>query len=138
MARRYIVCVIDAWTFGISVIDKEKIMAHEKFQSCIDACVRCAELCEHCAAACLGEENVKEMAECIRLDSDCAEACWGAASFMSRGSQFAHDICRICAEICEACGSECDRHSQMEHCRQCAKACHECAEECRKMAGVTV
>ena len=64
-------------------------MAHQQHQSCIEACVRCAQECEHCADACLSEADVQAMAECIRLDRDCAEACWLAAAFMSRGSRFA-------------------------------------------------
>jgi len=110
-------------------------MAHHEFKQCIDACVACAQECEHCANACLSERDVAKMAHCIRLDRDCAEACWGAAAFMSRGSQFAHEVCRLCAEICDACGAECRKH-QVEHCQRCADACEKCAEECRKMAGV--
>jgi hypothetical protein len=75
------------------------------------------------------------MAECIRLDRDCAEICWGAAAFMSRGSRFAYDLCRVCAEVCLACGDECDKHDH-DHCRICAEACRHCAEECRRMAVV--
>jgi hypothetical protein len=77
------------------------------------------------------------MAECIRLDIDCAKMCWCAAGYMSRGSQFARDICRICAEICDACGAECEKHEH-DHCQRCAKACKRCAEECRKMAGAAI
>jgi len=62
-----------------------------------------------------------KMAECIRLDKDCAEICWSAAAFMSRGSKFIHEICTVCAEICEACGREC-RKFQMDHCQQCQSA----------------
>lgn len=109
-------------------------MAHEQYQTCIEACVQCAQECEHCGNACLQESDVKKMAECIRLDRDCAEICWSAAAYMSRGSQFAQDICLICAEICDACGAECRKH-QMDHCQRCADACERCAEECRQMAG---
>lgn len=41
----------------------------------------------HCADACRGEQDVKMMAECIRLDRDCAEICRAAAAWMSRGSK---------------------------------------------------
>lgn len=112
-------------------------MAHERYASCIEACARCAQACEHCANACLGEPGVQEMAECIRLDRDCAEICWGASAFMSRGSPFAADLCRVGAEICDACGAECEKHHH-DHCQRCAEACRHCAEECRKMAGVAV
>ena len=109
-------------------------MVYEKYASCIEACVKCAQECEHCADACLGEQDVKSMAECIRLDRDCAEFCWAAAAWMSRGSQFAVELCRLCAEVCDACGTECKKHKH-DHCQRCAEACLKCAEECRKMAG---
>jgi hypothetical protein len=44
-------------------------------------------------------------------------------------------LCRLCAEICDACGLECAKHHQ-DHCQDCAKECQKCAEECRNMAGV--
>lgn len=108
-------------------------MSHEIHHSGIEACVRCAQECEHCADACLKEDDLRSLAECIRLDRDCAEVCWLAAAFMSRGSPFIEDICRVCAEICGACAEECSHHDH-DHCRRCAEACHECAEECRQMA----
>lgn len=107
-------------------------MSRQEFRSCIAACIECAQKCEHCATACLGESDVTMMAKCIRFDRDCAEACWAAAAFMSRGSQFAQELCGLCAEICDACGNECTRH-QMDHCQECAAACKRCADECRSM-----
>jgi hypothetical protein len=112
-------------------------MSHNDHQSCIEACVSCAQACEHCSEACLGERDVAKMVDCIRLDKDCAQLCWTAAALMSRDSQFAPDICRICAAICEACGNECGKH-KADHCQVCAEACHHCAEECRAMAGASV
>lgn len=108
-------------------------MSHSPFQTCIDACQACASACEHCAGACLQEDDVKMMARCIALDMDCAQICRMAAAYMARGSQFAGAVCRLCAEICQACGDECAKH-QHDHCQQCARACHRCAEECRRMA----
>ena len=51
------------------------------------------------------------MVECIRHDRGCAAICWLAVAYMSRGSQFAAELCRICAEVCEACGAECRYHN---------------------------
>ena len=34
---------------------------HEKYASCIQACYDCATECNHCAAACLQEDDVKMM-----------------------------------------------------------------------------
>jgi hypothetical protein len=108
---------------------------HSHYQSCIDACNACADACDHCATACLAEPDVKMMAECIRLDLDCASICRLAAGSMARGSDFAHALCALCADVCEACGAECARH-QHDHCQQCAQACRRCAEECRRMAAM--
>jgi hypothetical protein len=74
------------------------------------------------------------MAECIRLDRDCATICFLAAGLMSRESRFAQELCRLCADVCDACVVECGRHDH-EHCQRCANACERCADECRQMAG---
>lgn len=108
-------------------------MAHLQHQSCIDACNACADACDHCSTACLQEPDVKAMARCIALDMDCAAICRLSAGYMSRGSDFARQLCRLCAEVCQACGDECARHPH-DHCQACAAACRKCAEECRKMA----
>ena len=111
-------------------------MAHQNYASCIEACNACADICDHCAAACLQEDDVKMMVRCIALDMDCAQICRLAASYMSRGSEMAQQICAFCAEVCERCGEECAKHS-MDHCQECAAACRRCAQECRSMAGRT-
>lgn len=109
-------------------------MTHRDYQSCIDACVRCAQACEHTANACLAEPDGRAMAECVRLARDCAAVCWLAAAFMSRRSEFDTDVCRLCAAVCTACGTECEKHGP-DHCRRCAAACRACAEECRTVVG---
>ncbi len=75
------------------------------------------------------------MARCIQLDMECAAICYQAAQLMSLGSFHARSVCRICAEICQACAEECSRHD-MEHCKECAEVCYRCAEECRMMTEV--
>jgi hypothetical protein len=54
---------------------------------------------------------------------------------MARGSEFVHEICELCAEVCLACATECEKHPQ-DHCQACAKACRHCADECNRMAGI--
>ncbi|QJE02468.1 four-helix bundle copper-binding protein [Massilia forsythiae] len=108
-------------------------MSTTSFQDCIDACNACADACDNCAAMCLGEEDVKAMARCISNDIDCAQLCRTAASLMSRNSVHAAAMCRLCAQACEACATECARHD-MAHCQQCAAACKDCAAACAQMA----
>jgi hypothetical protein len=90
------------------------------------------EACNTCYSACLEEEDVKMMADCIRLDRECADICGFAVKSMQSNSPFASQICQLCAEICEACGNECKQHDH-DHCQKCADACFKCADACRKM-----
>lgn len=108
-------------------------MAHQQHIQCIEACNACATACNHCAAACLQEPDVKRMARCIALDTDCGATCQLATAAMARGSTNAQAICALCADICQACGDECAKHS-MGHCQECADACRRCADECRRMS----
>lgn len=108
-------------------------MPHELHLSAIEACNACATECEHCASACLGEQDVNKLARCIALDLDCAAMCRLAAEFMGRGSEFSAQTCELCTTVCDACAAECEKHP-MEHCKECATACRACAAECRRMA----
>jgi hypothetical protein len=111
-------------------------MSHEKYeeyQDCIAACHACAVACNHCAAYCLQEPGVKHMVRCIGLDSDCAQLCELGVALMSGGSEYARQLCALCADVCKACGDECARHD-MDHCQQCAEACRRCERACRDMA----
>lgn len=73
------------------------------------------------------------MANCIRLDRDCADMCLLAATLMTRNSALSNAFCALCAKACRACGDECGKH-ETEHCQKCSKACLACAQACESMA----
>jgi hypothetical protein len=102
------------------------------YKACIDACQACIMACHSCAAACLQEPDVKKMAACIAQDLECAQVCELAAASMARHSPHVPAICRLCAEICQACADECGKHSH-GHCQTCAAACQQCAMSCNLM-----
>ena len=106
-------------------------MAHQGHSNLINKLSNCLAACEHCANACLSEENSGNMAECIRTDRDCADLCALAIKFVSRDSAHASALVELCAEVCNACAEECGKHDH-DHCQKCAKACRECAEACRQ------
>ena len=110
-------------------------MPHQKFNACIEACNAYYVACNHCADSCLQERYAKMMAKCIALDMDSAAICATAVGAMARGSAHAKAISGVGAEICQACGDECEKHA-MEHCKKCAEACYQCAQECQKMAAM--
>jgi len=107
-------------------------MSHEKNKQLISMLNACAAECNHCTIACLDEQDVKMLTKCIKLNIDCAEICKLAVSFLSRGSDHSDHILKECAELCEACAKECEKHKQMEHCKVCAEVCHKCAEACNQ------
>jgi hypothetical protein len=109
-------------------------MVQEMNHELLEALGKCAAACNHCATACLNEEDVHMLNRCIRLDLDCADICRLTAAFVARGSEHANHLLKECAEICEACAEECEKHAHMEHCRLCAEACHHCADACLHLA----
>ena len=111
-------------------------MSHQNLESCIAACSACAVECYHCSSSCLNEMDIKMFARCIKLDYDCSAICLLAMQAMASGSEFAKQICNLCAEICTACAVECEKHAHMEHCKKCADACRKCAAECSNMGKV--
>jgi hypothetical protein len=102
---------------------------------CIENCLDCAQACTSCADACLGESQVANLAQCIRLNMDCAELCGVTAAIASRmtgtNMSVVHQLMSTCAEACRACKEECWKHAEMhEHCRICAGVCEQCEESC--------
>jgi len=91
----------------------------------------CANACNYCTTACLGEDNVKMMVNCIRLDIDCAAICSLTASFIARGSAHGKHLLKECAELCGLCAAECEKHTHMQHCADCARACRVCEAACK-------
>ena len=105
---------------------------YHQYKVCIDACLTCAALCNHCAVSCLKEEDPAMMKACIQLDMECAAICYATAQLLSLGSNQAKEIAMICAQICDDCAEECAKHNN-EHCRVCADICHNCANQCRDL-----
>jgi len=107
---------------------------------CITACFECEETCTSCADACLGEQDVRTLVRCIRLDLDCADVCEATGRMLLRQTEADPAIIRAqleaCVVACRICGTECERHApHMEHCRICAAACRRCAEACERLLG---
>lgn len=103
-----------------------------KMKTFIEKTVNCQVACNRCFDACLEEDNVKMMAECIRLDRECADICGIAVDFATRKGTITEELLNACIKSCEACAEECEKHDH-DHCKVCAKACRECAESCRAL-----
>lgn len=106
---------------------------------CLDECHECALSCTVCADACVGEDMVVDLRQCIRLCLDCADLCEVTGTVGARRTGSNESVIRqvllACAEACARCAEECERHAQMhEHCRICAESCRRCERACREAA----
>ena len=111
--------------------------------SCIEACFECAQTCTACADACLGESQVAELVECIRLNLDCADICETTGRLLTRQTYASLDLwhsqLRACALACQVCGAMCHQHASMhEHCAVCAEACRQCEMACNRLMQISM
>jgi hypothetical protein len=92
-----------------------KLMENQLNNQLQQTILNCAMACEHCATACLHEDDVKNMTGCIALDRDCADICLLAARLLQRDSTIARQYLLLCEEICRMCADECSKHEH-DHC----------------------
>lgn len=104
---------------------------HNENQEIINQLNECAAECNHCYSECLNEKDVTMMARCIELDRECSDICQLTASMLARGSEHSLQLLKLCADICNTCAEECEKHDN-EHCIRCSEVCYRCAESCYK------
>jgi hypothetical protein len=96
--------------------------------------MECFRITTNCMQHCLSLSEKHAEVKHITLLKECAELCQITASFLIVKSDFAHDVCGVCARVCEACADSCeeidDRDAMM---KLCIHACRDCAESCRNM-----
>lgn len=102
----------------------------ETLDTLVDKVVACQKACNNCFDACLREEHVAMMAECIRTDRECADMCGTVVAFASRESKLFPELVALCAQACDECATECEKHDH-DHCQECGKACRECEAACK-------
>jgi hypothetical protein len=120
---------------------KGPFIQNDALAKCIDECFGCTQTCVACADACLGEDNVKMLAKCIRLNLDCADICENTGRLLSRQQQPDLELLRrgleLCGLACRKCAEECERHApKHEHCRICAQSCRSCLRACEQLLTV--
>jgi hypothetical protein len=106
---------------------------------CIEDCYDCAQTCQACADACIGETAAASLAQCIRTCLDCADVCLATGQVATRRSgsnvELIGRMLQACEDACRICAQECERHAEhMEHCRICGEACRRCETACRQAA----
>jgi hypothetical protein len=105
---------------------------------CIEATGICAQAAIACADACLAEEMVEELAECIRVLINTADVCDVVTRVLSRRTGPDHALTRplltacraTCRQAREVCGEFLPIH---DHCRVCAQACRAAERACHAL-----
>lgn len=82
----------------------------EALAECIEVCFEYTQTCSACADACLGEEQMRQLIACIRLNEVCADICATMGTALSR---IAHadviptrSLLDACADVCARCAQE--------------------------------
>lgn len=107
---------------------------NEQMRRCVEECQRCQESCLESIPHCLEKGGAHAAPDHIGLLSACAEICDTSARFMLLGSKHHSQTCGVCAEVCEACASDCAKFTDDEMMQRCAETCRACARSCREMA----
>ncbi|MFI7480987.1 four-helix bundle copper-binding protein [Kocuria sp. M1R5S2] len=109
---------------------------------CIRACIETAESCLIGADACVEEDAVAELRECLRAQQDCAALCTATAEVLARrgfpesggGSAVLRSLLETCREAARVCGHACDEHAEAyEHCAVSAEAARRCEQACAEL-----
>ncbi|MGV3606106.1 MAG: four-helix bundle copper-binding protein [Planctomycetaceae bacterium] len=107
--------------------------ASEKGDACAIQCKDCERTCLACVDACLDELAGKaDRKKCIKLCLDCADICGACSKIAARGGPLEATISAACAEACEKCAAECEKHKEDKACQACAEQCKKCAKECKE------
>ena len=113
----------------------------DEIAACIEACRACLVTCNSCADACIGGEDPKAMAECIRTDLDCADICVATIAVLTRQTKTNASIQKAqvhaMAAACKACGDSCMSHADKhEHCKLCGETCRQCEQACNDLLSI--
>nr|WP_156269926.1 four-helix bundle copper-binding protein [Kocuria sediminis] len=109
---------------------------------CLEACVETAQVCLIAADACVEEDAVAELRECLRAEQDCASICTATAQVLARrgfpepgdGRAVLVPLLESCRAAARDCREVCLRRAEVyEHCALAAEACARCVQACTEL-----
>ncbi|MDF2589052.1 MAG: ferredoxin [Anaerocolumna sp.] len=108
-------------------------MDHYRNRNLVVMVQDCEATCEHMTHSIMMLDDFHDrMAQAV-LVNDCAAICGLTANFAARDAIFARHAAALCADICDALGSECIKFSD-EKSVHCADICFACARHCKAFA----
>jgi hypothetical protein len=109
------------------------MISNTRMQDCIDNCHNVQETCLEAVNYCI--ENNETDVECIGMLVSTAEISATSAKLMMIESEFHPQVCRVCAEICQACAEYFEEEDD-EVFTRVATFARACAESCRQMGNM--
>ncbi len=107
-------------------------------ESCIESCWQSHVMCLQTERYCIGSGGMHLTPAHLALLADCAEICTKTADTLLRGSPQHAAVCIACAQLCDACATDCEGFKDDARMLACARACRGCAGHCREMAKVAI
>lgn len=103
-------------------------------EEAIERALDCYRVTTNCLQHCLSLGGRHADLQHITLMKECAEICRMSAEFLIEKSEFAHDLCGLCAKICDTTADHCQDIAPNDVMMNlCVTACRNCAESCRNM-----
>lgn len=103
-------------------------------RSCILSCQNCSTTCSSLLVDyCMKTGGRHAAPKHVRIMLDCAEVCTTISNFMARSSTFHSAMCRLCADVCDACARSCDGLDGMA---ECIATCCACSKSCRAIVAM--
>ena len=90
----------------------------------------CGVQCERTIACLMATPDARTRIHQIRMLRDCADICHTTWCFLQRESRYSLKLCKLCAQICDACADECTVYPDIDS-QRTVSACHRCAAACR-------
>jgi len=103
--------------------------------SCITNCLDCHRVCLETVSHCLAKGGDHAEASHIALLLTCADICQTSANAMLHKASVHNVTCGACAEICRQCAQACEAMASDTVMKTCAETCKRCASTCQEMAG---
>lgn len=103
-------------------------MKNDKLISILEHCIKS---CDYSANACLRNNHVQEMVNCMRVNNVCAEVCSSLRHLLLMEYEAVEELVQYCIKVCDDCAVECAKHD-LEQCIACTKASTDCAKACRE------
>lgn len=120
-----------ALTLAVFSICGIPALAEHDMKSCASECKNCAEVCQKTLDYCLKKGGAHSKPEHVKLMRDCITFCKANQELRSRQSKYSDATSKICADICNDCGTSCEKLKDPAM-KDCVDTCKKCSNCCKQ------